>query len=48
MPGEANVIQAGINMLKDQLKNATDPVEIEKLKKAIKEKEELLKEITGR
>lgn len=45
MPGEANAIQAGINKLMEKLKNEKDPVEIEKLKNAIKELQEELKSI---
>jgi len=43
MPGEANALQASINRLNEKLRNEKDPVEIEKLKNAIKELQEELK-----
>lgn len=43
MPGEANAMQAVINRLIEKLKNEKDPVEIEKLKNAIKELQEEMK-----
>lgn len=45
MPGEANAIQAQINRLNEKLQNAKDPVEIEKLKNAIRELQDELKNL---
>lgn len=47
MPGEANAMQASINKLAEKLRNEKDPVEIEKLKKAIKDLEEEMKSLFG-
>ena len=45
MPGEANVIQASISKLSEKLKTEKDPAEIERLKNAIKDLQEELKNL---
>ena len=47
MPGEANAIQHQINKLTEQLKTATDPAVIAKIKDQIKDLNEQLQQGRG-